>query len=384
MTDLQTRPILYIDKQNMDRQLVLLKNHVIVTTALSWENEEVYHISFSETHVGNKIQSYFITEEMNIPECRFPSIICYRDKAKAYLLTDTGVTMCELNFVPGKSELYSRSKGLLETDLLETKHVLIIGLGSFGSFIAVELAKAGIGKFTLIDFDRIEPSNIARHVCGIADLGRLKVHALRDIILQKNPYAIIKTGAYDINEHLDKLESAMKTADIVICTTDNNRSRFNINDHSISLDKIVLYGRAITRAEGGDVFRMKGKSGPCYCCLIGDDGKIKYNADEEISSSRQTGDLPAYVSQQDRDAMIQPGLSSDILPMCNLMVKLALIELSEVKDSELSYPFYLWGNRREKNYLNWAAFDKQDNKRPTILRWYGVKVPKDPDCSVCS
>ena len=81
-----------------------------------------------------------------------------------------------------------------------------MGLGSGGAPIAVELAKAGVGHFILIDFDRIELHNISRHICGVNELGRLKVNAVKDAILLKNPYAQVETLAIDINRHLDELE----------------------------------------------------------------------------------------------------------------------------------------------------------------------------------
>lgn len=58
--------------------------------------------------------------------------------------------------------------------------------------VQISLAKAGIGNFKLFDFDRIELSNIARHTCGINDLEDIR-HAIRDAILQKNPFAKIST-----------------------------------------------------------------------------------------------------------------------------------------------------------------------------------------------
>ena len=91
-----------------------------------------------------------------------------------------------MKYVPRKSELYTRSKGLLEVGALEAKKVLIVGLGSGGAPISVELAKAGVGHFILMDFDRIELHNIARHICGVNELGRLKVNAVKDAILLKN------------------------------------------------------------------------------------------------------------------------------------------------------------------------------------------------------
>lgn len=98
-----------------------------------------------------------------------------------------------LKFIPGRSELYSRSSGLLETSLLEQKRVAVVGLGSGGGTIALELAKAGVGHFTLIDFDRLELSNISRHICGIHDLGRYKTYAVRDRLLEKNPHIGVQT-----------------------------------------------------------------------------------------------------------------------------------------------------------------------------------------------
>ena len=47
----------------------------------------------------------------------------------------------------------------LELNILEGKRVMIVGLGSFGSQIAIELAKAGVGHFALMDFDRVELHN---------------------------------------------------------------------------------------------------------------------------------------------------------------------------------------------------------------------------------
>ncbi|TAE94470.1 MAG: ThiF family adenylyltransferase, partial [Oscillatoriales cyanobacterium] len=71
-----------------------------------------------------------------------------------------------VKFIPERSELYSRSKGLLETSVLENCKIGVVGLGSGGSTVALELAKAGVGNFVLIDFDRLELENVARHICG--------------------------------------------------------------------------------------------------------------------------------------------------------------------------------------------------------------------------
>lgn len=296
----------------------------------------------------------------------------------------------DVNFIPSHQELYSRNKGILEINILENKRVLIVGLGSFGAQIAIELAKAGVGSFSLFDFDRVELHNLARHTCTINDLGRLKTDAIYDAIKGKNPYAIVDKYPIDINDDLQLLNEEIAKSDLVICATDNNKSRFNISEALVKQKHTGIFGRAVTRAEGGDVFRYH-PGGPCYCCLIGA-GFYDPNIDEitDIASARRNGRIPAYASEEDANAMVQVGLSADIEPICNMMVKLSLMELSrgansgiKCLESELVYDYYMWANRRERRHASWAPLPNAAN-RPTILRWYGARIHKDDQCPLCS
>jgi molybdopterin-synthase adenylyltransferase len=259
-------------------------------------------------------------------------------------------------------------------------------LGSGGSQIALELAKAGIGEFTLVDFDRIDLSNVARHVAGVNDLGRLKTNVMREAILQKNPAAKITLLNHDVDAHLPEISQALNGVDVLIAATDNNRSRFNLN--ALALEKRIpmLVGRATTRAAGGDVLRVRPYKGPCYACLFG----AGLLGQEERSSMRQLRpQTPAYVPDADVQATIQVGLASDIAPIANMVVKLALVELSRGLESglksleiDLAADFYLWGNRREDIFAKWQplGYGFQQN---TILRWYGVRVNRNPNCPAC-
>lgn len=88
--------------------------------------------------------------------------------------------------------------------------------------------------------------------------------------------------------------------------------------------------------------------------------------------------------------MVQVGLSSDIEPICNMMVKLSLVELSRGTESglasleeELVYDYYMWANRRERHYANWKPMPSAGGM-PTILRWYGARIEKEEHCPICS
>ena len=92
-----------------------------------------------------------------------------------------------------KLDVFSRNTGILESDIMLEKGAILIGCGSVGSLVALELAKSGVGRFFLIDSDLLGYHNICRHQCGMYDVGRYKTEALRDRILQINPYAEVIT-----------------------------------------------------------------------------------------------------------------------------------------------------------------------------------------------
>lgn len=286
-------------------------------------------------------------------------------------------------------DYYSRNAGLVENDALQLKRALIVGLGSFGSQIAVELAKAAVGRFTLVDFDKLEPHNIVRHACFLNDVGRLKIDAVADLILGKNPTAEIVRLGIDITEFPDTFAAEVECADVVVVATDNNQSRFILSRLIMKYGKVGIFGRANTRAEGGDVFVQR-PGGPCYGCLVGN--RAFDDSAQEISSHAaglRSGAIAAYTSPEDAAAVVQVGLSSDIAPITNLMVKLALVQLSRgtsggiaALETELTYDYWMWANRRERRFKNWAAFP-QAGAYPTILRWYGAKIGRDEGCPLC-
>lgn len=365
-----------------------------------WEGEKVVHLHYHPLpHAFGEVHRCFYTKETRCSIDDFSNDIHYvislPDESdvstlKGFTLFDGNIIEFKCSIIPGRDDLYSRSKGLIEVDVLANKHVVIVGLGSFGSQIAIELAKAGVGKFSLFDFDRVELHNLGRHSCTIKDLGRLKVDAIEEAILGKNPVAQIDKYPINIISDRQTFLDALPSADIVICATDNNDSRFLISKGLYENRKVGIFGRAITRAAGGDVFRYI-PGGPCYCCLLGT--HIINPKDEEVSSlqaGRRSGAIPAYASESDANTIVQVGLSVDIEPICNMMLKLALYELSKDGNSgisslseDLKYDAYIWANRRDNNFANWHPFYKSGPKQ-TILKWYGITIPKDDHCAICS
>lgn len=78
--------------------------------------------------------------------------------------------------------------------------VAIAGLGGLGSNIAVMLARTGVGRLHLIDFDIVEPSNLNRQQYFIRHLGMYKTEAMRDLLSQINPYIEVRVDTVKIDE----------------------------------------------------------------------------------------------------------------------------------------------------------------------------------------
>ena len=70
----------------------------------------------------------------------------------------------------------------------EAARVAVCGLGGLGSNVAIALARAGVGHLHLLDFDRVEPSNLNRQQYAAAQVGLPKAEALRANIATINPF----------------------------------------------------------------------------------------------------------------------------------------------------------------------------------------------------
>lgn len=80
---------------------------------------------------------------------------------------------------------------------IQSKNIALVGLGAIGSMVASSLARTGISKIGLWDFDIVEPGNICRSTYSIKDVGNSKVNAIANIIKSINPF--IET--HSIKEH---------------------------------------------------------------------------------------------------------------------------------------------------------------------------------------
>lgn len=289
-------------------------------------------------------------------------------------------------FADVQPELATRRSCILETTVLSDKSVLCIGLGTGGAHAAIELAKCGVGRFTLVDQDRLSVGNVARHPGGISQVGRFKVNVVRDLIHEKNPDAQVLTYPIKLTyENRETLKQLIAQASVVICGTDNRPSKLLVNQLCVEANVVAVYGGAFRRAYGGQILRVRPKRSPCHECFVA--AMPEEASDVEVSSASDANDI-AY---SDQPVAVEPGLSLDVLPIANMLTKLALLELLADKPTSLSVlnrdfdaPWYLWLNRPEPGtqYANWPPLSESSDEM-TINRWYGIYFERDAACPVC-
>lgn len=232
---------------------------------------------------------------------------------------------------------------------LSDKKVGIVGLGSGGSLLAMYLAKSGVEDMVFIDGDRYEEHNIVRHICGINDIGRKKVTAVKEHIQDRIPEVSIETvnSQFKLRSEQDaeRFERLLGDCDAIISATGRHNINFRLESfiQTLERDITVFYGGMFSDLKGGILIRVsEEKSDPTY-----------HEIYEEESGSEnpdiKTVDVEGtYQPPEEEDAHSVPGLGIDVDNLTIFMAKMVLTELLENVDHdryELGESMYVWANR---------------------------------------
>ncbi len=148
---------------------------------------------------------------------------------------------------------------------LKAAKVLIVGMGGLGCPAGLYLAAAGVGKIGLVDYDRVELSNLQRQVLyNSEDIGKFKVLCAKARLAQVNPH--IEIQAYPEELTAANARTLISSYDIVLDGTDNFATRYLINDMCLELSKPMIYG-SVFQFEG-QVSVFNHNHGPCYRCVF--------------------------------------------------------------------------------------------------------------------
>jgi sulfur-carrier protein adenylyltransferase/sulfurtransferase len=147
---------------------------------------------------------------------------------------------------------------------IKAAKVLCIGTGGLGAPLGLYLAAAGVGRIGLVDFDVVDSTNLQRQVLfSTQDVGVSKTQAAANRLRGLNPDIQIDT--YETQLTSANAFELFKDYDIIVDGTDNFPTRYLVNDASVMMGKLNVYG-SIFRFEG-QITVFGAPDGPCYRCL---------------------------------------------------------------------------------------------------------------------
>ncbi len=149
---------------------------------------------------------------------------------------------------------------------LKQQKVLVIGAGGIGSPVILFLSRAGVLTFGLVDFDKINKSNLHRQVLfDNNDIGKKKILVTKKKIQLIDKKINVKT--YDTRVNKTNLKQIIKDYDYVIDGTDNFTSKLNISDECVKQKKKLFIG-SVSQFDAHVFFFDFSKGGPCLRCFM--------------------------------------------------------------------------------------------------------------------
>lgn len=241
---------------------------------------------------------------------------------------------------------YSRHILLPEIDILGQEKILrsralIIGAGGLGSPVACYLASAGVATLVIADGDSVDLTNLQRQILHRTNsVGMSKVESAKRTLGEINPECQVIGLHAHLNEH--GLEGEVAQADIVLDCCDNFATRHAVNRACVKHSKPLVSGAAIRFDGQVAVFDSRLPEAPCYHCLF-----------------------PENNDGGDREEM-RCAVMGVFAPMTGIIGSLQAAEALKLL---VGTGTSLAGRLLLLDGLS--------------MEWREIKVPRDPDCSVC-
>lgn len=239
--------------------------------------------------------------------------------------------------------MYSRQLLLPEIDIsgqkvLSSSRVVVMGVGGIGGPVVLYLAASGIGYLRLVDKDNVDLSNLHRQIIFDQNaLGLAKSSEASNRCVAINPFITVDPWVREINQ--ESLTYLVDGMDLIIDCTDQFKVRFMINHASLKFKIPVVSGAALGLEGQITTIDPRGKSNPCYGCLVP-------NVEEPERRCSENGVLG---------------------PLTGIMGSICAVEALGV--------ILNWPNRLVGRLSRFSV---------SLMQWDTFSYKKDPKCSECS
>ena len=162
-----------------------------------------------------------------------------------------------------------RQRRIPELVGLDAVRVVIVGAGSLGAPLALELAKAGVGLLEVVDFDIYDVNNAVRHVVDVADAGGEKTELVAGRCRALNPFIEVRVHQTLLGHRLKEeelLDELTSEATVVVDTTGSQTVARLLSDRCRAAGTALVVVGLTAASYGGEIFVIGG--GPCLDCFI--------------------------------------------------------------------------------------------------------------------
>ena len=144
--------------------------------------------------------------------------------------------------------------------------VAICGLGGLGSNIAISLVRAGVGKLILIDFDRVDITNLHRQQYKANQIGMNKTDALRDNLLEITPYIELEMHTERVTE--ENAAQLLRDADIICEAFDDAEAKATLTNLVLETmpDKYLVAASGMAGMGSANTIQTRRISKRFYIC----------------------------------------------------------------------------------------------------------------------
>lgn len=257
-------------------------------------------------------------------------------------------------------------------DALTEARVLLVGVGSIGSMAAEALVSGGVRHLTLVDPDRLLFHNFVRHRVRPPHVGRFKVDAMRDHLLERDPSLDVDALRLNVIYDADQLRPLLSDIDIAVVAVDGVEPRRVVNHLVRKAGKPAVFACVLEDGAYGEVLRVDPSRTGCLLCsraALREGGRI----DPEPALDRGYGTGTRHLPMT--------AVPTDLSLVGDLAAKVTLATLLEplgFREQRLAGDHAILGLRPKPNRK--APFDIEKSGE---IRWHSVSPPRE-NCPSCS
>ena len=311
---------------------------------------------------------------------KISNIKCNISKRKRGKITKSPLLDKKVVFSPIKIDRYDKkylvSRGGDGT-ILDNKRVLLIGCGSVGGHIALELARSGISSITLVDKETLSKENIYRHVLGFNYCDQAKSKALKSEIEKKIPHIKITSIEDSIENVLGNENFVISQWDLVIVALGDPTIELYLNKVFHKEEKMppFIFTWLEAYGIGGHALLSNNNTSGCFQCLYRDINEINvlYN-------------LASFAKEKQNFAKSLSGCGGEYTPYSSIATNKTAIIATELAidlllEKEKDNPLISWKGDSFNFTKKYELSPRYSlNKQQLFERRY---LYKDKNCQIC-